>query len=161
MNATYEVQPARDRGACGCRRWRGMHGVRMSGECDLETLLRNLAPVLRSERYVIGSVDSWPDPLPEGLLATVQEPEGVTVIAPVAEAKGLGLKPSTVFRCIRLDVHSSLEAVGLTAAVSTRLTRHGISANLLAGAHHDHLLVLEDDAEYALRVLVALSSEEG
>ena len=47
MNARYEVQSARGRGACGCRRWRGMRGVRMSGECDLETLLRNLAPVLR------------------------------------------------------------------------------------------------------------------
>lgn len=133
----------------------------MSGECDLETLLRNLAPVLRSERYVIGSVESWPDPLPEGLLATIQEPEGVTVIAPVTEAKELGLDSSVVFRCIRLDVHSSLEAVGLTAAVSTRLARHGISANLLAGAHHDHLLVLEGDAERALLVLEALSSEAG
>ena len=161
MNARYEVQPARGRGACGCRRWRGMRGARMSGECDLETLLRNLAPVLRSERYVIGSVESWPDPLPEGLLATIQEPEGLTVIAPVTEVKELGLDSSVVFRCIRLDVHSSLEAVGLTAAVSTRLASHGISANLLAGAHHDHLLVMEGDAERALRVLEALSSEEG
>jgi hypothetical protein len=138
-----------------------MRGVRMSGECDLETLLRDLAPVLRSERYVIGSVESWPDPLPGGLLATIQEPEGLTVIAPVTEAKELGLDSSVVFRCIRLDVHSSLEAVGLTAAVSTRLARHGISANLLAGAHHDHLLVLEGDAERALLVLEALSSEAG
>ena len=138
-----------------------MHGVTMSGECDLKTLLRNLAPALRSERYVIGSLDSWPDPLPEGLLATIQEAEGLTVIAPVTEAKGLGLDPSAVFRCIRLDVHSSLEAVGLTAAVSTRLARHGISANLLAGAHHEHLQVIEGDAERALLVLQALSSEAG
>ena len=76
----------------------------MSGECDLETLLQNLAPVLRSKRYVIGSVESWPDPVPEGLLATIQEPEGVTVIAPVAVSGGLGLEPSAVFRCIRLNV---------------------------------------------------------
>ena len=133
----------------------------MNGECDLETLLQNLAPVLRSKCYVIGSVESWPDPVPEGLLATIQEPEGVTVIAPVAESGGLGLEPSAVFRCIRLNVHSSLQAVGLTAAISTRLARHGISANLLAGAHHDHLLVPEGEAERALRVLEALSSEEG
>ena len=131
----------------------------MSGECELETLLRNLAPVLRPERYVIGSVDSWPDSLPEGLLAAIQEPEGLTVVVPVAEAYGSGLEASPVFRCIRLDVHSSLEAVGLTAAVSTRLATHGISANLLAGACHDHLLVPEGDAEHALRVLEALSSE--
>ena len=106
----------------------------MNGECDLETLLQNLAPVLRPKRYVIGSVESWPDPVPEGLLATIQEPEGVTVIAPVADSGGLGLEPSPVFRCIRLNVHSSLQAVGLTAAISTRLARYGISANLLTGA---------------------------
>ena len=131
----------------------------MNGECDLETLLQNLAPVLRSKRYVIGSVESWPDPVPEGLLATIQEPEGVTVIAPVAESGGLGLEPSAVFRCIRLNVHSSLQAVGLTAAISTRLARHGISANLLAGAYHDHLLVPEGDAEHALCLLEEVSSE--
>jgi len=131
----------------------------MNGECDLEKLVQNLAPVLRPDRYVIGSVDSWPDPLPEGLLATIQEPEALTVIAPVAESGGLGLEPSAVFRCIRLNVHSSLQAVGLTAVISTRLARHGISANLLAGAYHDHLLVPEGDAERALRVLEELSSE--
>lgn len=131
----------------------------MNGECDLETLLQNLAPVLRPKRYVIGSVESWPDPVPEGLLATIQEPEGVTVIAPVAESGGLGLEPSAVFRCIRLNVHSSLQSVGLTAAISTRLARHGISVNLLAGAYHDHLLVPEGDAERALCLLEELSSE--
>ena len=131
----------------------------MNGECKLETLLQNLAPVLCSKRYVIGSVDSWPDPLPDGLLATIQEPEALTVIAPVAEVGGLGLEPSVVFRCIRLDVHSSLQAVGLTAAISTRLARHGISANLLAGTYHDHLLVPEGDAERALCLLEELSSE--
>tara|TARA_B100001057_G_scaffold66661_2_gene60369 strand:+ start:16193 stop:16609 length:417 start_codon:yes stop_codon:yes gene_type:complete len=131
----------------------------MNGECDLEKLVQNLAPILRPDRYVIGSVDSWPDPLPEGLLATIQEPEALTVIAPVAESGGLGLEPSAVFRCIRLNVHSSLQAVGLTAVISTRLARHGISANLLAGAYHDHLLVPEGDAERALRVLEELSSE--
>ena len=133
----------------------------MNGECDLEKLLKNLAPVRRPDRYVIGSVDSWPDPLPEGLLATIQEPEALTVIAPVAVSGGLGLEPSAVFRCIRLNVHSSLQAVGLTAAISTRLARHGISANLLAGAYHDHLLVPEGDAERALRLLEELSSEAG
>ena len=131
----------------------------MDGECELGTLLQNMAPVLRPKRYVIASVDSWPDPLPDGLLATIQEPEALTVIAPVAEVGGLGLEPSVVFRCIRLDVHSSLQAVGLTAAISTRLARHGISANLLAGAYHDHLLVPEGDAERALCLLEELSSE--
>ena len=85
----------------------------------------------------------------------------LTVIAPAAESEGLGLERSAAFRCIRLKVHSSLQAVGLTAAVSTWLARHGISANLLTGAYHDHLLVPEGDAQRALRVLEELSSEAG
>lgn len=81
------------------------------------------------------------------------------MVAPVTESGSLGLEPSAVFRCIRLNVHSSLQGVGLTAAISTRLARHGISANLLAGAYHDHLLVPEGDAERALCLLEESSSE--
>ncbi len=55
-------------------------------------------------------------------------------------------------------MHSSLEAVGLTAAVSAALTEAKISCNVLAGFHHDHLLVPVADAERALEVLHELSA---
>ncbi len=58
---------------------------------------------------------------------------------------------------ITLNVHSALEAVGLTAAVATALTREGISANVVAAYYHDHIFVPEVDAERALEALRALS----
>ena len=56
-------------------------------------------------------------------------------------------------RRITLTVHSSLEAVGLTAAVATCLAQAGISANVVAAYHHDHVFVPEADAETAVQAL--------
>jgi hypothetical protein len=50
-------------------------------------------------------------------------------------------------------VHSSLEAVGLTAAVAGALTAAGISANVVAAFHHDHVFVPADRAEAAMAQL--------
>jgi uncharacterized protein len=58
---------------------------------------------------------------------------------------------------ITLTVHSDLAAAGLTAAVSSALFEQGISCNVVAAAHHDHLFVPENCAEEALAVLKALS----
>jgi hypothetical protein len=54
---------------------------------------------------------------------------------------------------ITLNVHSSLEAIGLTAAVAGRLALHGISANVVAAYYHDHIFVPTADAERAVVVL--------
>ena len=47
-------------------------------------------------------------------------------------------------------VHSSLEAVGLTAIVSGKLAAYEISANVIAGYYHDHIFVPEQFADEAL-----------
>ena len=54
-------------------------------------------------------------------------------------------------------MHSSLDAIGLTAAVAGELAEHGISANVVAASYHDHIFVPRDKAEQALKLLVALS----
>ncbi len=80
------------------------------------------------------------------------------MVLPRAEADSLGLSYDFVGAWITLQVHSALEAVGLTAAVSTALTEAKISCNVLAGFHHDHLLVPVADAARALEVLHELSA---
>ncbi|MFF8768907.1 ACT domain-containing protein [Kitasatospora sp. NPDC015120] len=129
----------------------------MAGERDLATLLRDLRPQLNPGRYVYCTL---PTRLPAGLrpVATVAEPEGVTVVVAQEEADALGLPYAYVAAWITLRIHSALEAVGLTAAVATRLAEEGISCNVLAGYHHDHLFVAADDAERALRALEDLSA---
>jgi hypothetical protein len=57
-------------------------------------------------------------------------------------------------------IHSSLEAVGLTAAFSTVLSEAGISCNVIAAFYHDHIFVAAGDAEKAMAILVALSQKD-
>lgn len=129
----------------------------MAGERDLATLLRDLRPELNPGRYVYCTL---PTKAPAGLrpVATVAEPEGVTVVVAQEEADALGLRYEYVAAWITLRIHSALEAVGLTAAVATRLAEEGLSCNVVAYYHHDHLFVAADDAERVLHALKELSA---
>lgn len=130
----------------------------MTGEKDLQALLATMQPALRQGDYVYAL---WPHGKPLGgrIEAAVREAEGLTVVLPRSEADALGLKYDFVASWITLQVHSALEAVGLTAAVSAALTAAKISCNVLAGFHHDHLLVPVADAPRAMAVLAELAAE--
>jgi predicted N-acetyltransferase YhbS len=130
----------------------------MTGEMNLQTLLASIHPVVREGDYVYAL---WPHgkPLDAGIEAAVREAEGLTVVLPREEADRLGLAYDFVAAWITLQVHSELEAVGLTAAVGKALTDARISCNVLAGFHHDHLLVPVADAARAVEVLAELSAE--
>ena len=130
----------------------------MTGEKNLQPLLASIHPVLREGEYVYVL---WPHgrPLAAGIEAAVREAEGLTVVLPREEADRLGLAYDFVAAWITLQVHSELEAVGLTAAVGKALTEAHISCNVLAGFHHDHLLVPVADAARAVEVLAELSAE--
>ena len=113
----------------------------MPGERDLRTLLGSMEPVLRPGAFVFVVVpdDALLDALaPE---ATIRESEGLTAVVRREHADALGLPYDYIAAWITLRVHSALDAVGLTAAVSTALADADISCNVIAGYHHDHLLV--------------------
>jgi predicted N-acetyltransferase YhbS len=130
----------------------------MTGEMNLQTLLASIHPVVRDGDYVYAL---WPHgkPLDAGIEAAVREAEGLTVVLSREEADRLGLAYDFVAAWITLQVHSELEAVGLMAAVGKALTDARISCNVLAGFHHDHLLVPVADAARAVEVLAELSAE--
>ena len=131
----------------------------MTGEKNLQVLIRSMAPVLRAECYVFVSVakGEYGDYAELKPLAVFCEDEGLTLVLEHAVAANFGFREQPVLRCISLSVHSSLEAVGLTAAVATALAEHGISANVVAGYYHDHIFVPEQYADKAVGVLNALS----
>ena len=129
----------------------------MAGTTDLAQLLRTLEPVLRDGEFVYATVVEVPAGLP--VEATVREPEGLTIVVRRDAADIHGICYDYVASWITLTVHSSLEAVGLTAAFATALGREGISCNVLAGHHHDHILVGTADAERAMDVLRALAED--
>ncbi|SDL14275.1 ACT domain-containing protein [Tessaracoccus oleiagri] len=122
----------------------------MSGETDLGKLLATMSPEARAGRYVFAAVD---EPPAAEVLASVVEPEGLSVVVAQEDADRLGLAYDFVAGWITLRVHSSLAAVGLTAAVSAALADASISCNVIAGFHHDHLLVPIDRLDEALAVL--------
>jgi hypothetical protein len=111
-------------------------------ERDLARLLAALDPRLHPERYSFATTTE--EKLGESDFAIVREAEGLTSIRP---------DPAGEWARISLGVHSSLDAVGLTAALSSRLTEEGISANIVAAFYHDHLFVPWDRREDALACL--------
>jgi len=92
-----------------------------------------------------------------GLTAAVAEEEGLTLVVPRQDADRAGLAYDYVAGWITLRVHSALEAVGLTAAVAEAMARNGISCNVVAGFHHDHLFVPHADAFRARDALEMLT----
>ncbi|TXS57499.1 ACT domain-containing protein [Streptomyces sp. t39] len=128
----------------------------MSGESDLRTLLSGMRPLLRPGRYVFTTV---PEGVPEGVapVVTVAEEEGLTLVVAQEAADAAGLAYDYVAGWITLRVHSALDAVGLTAAVSRALADAGLSCNVVAGFHHDHLFVPHEHAEHAVALLADLS----
>lgn len=128
------------------------------GETDLKRLLESMEPELGEEQYVFASVpESALDPRAAEAWATVREDEGLTLILERQRAEGLGLPLEPSFKRITLRVRSSLEAVGLTATVSSALAREGVSANVVAAYCHDHVFVPSLRADEALAVLKSLS----
>lgn len=120
---------------------------------DLRQLLQTLQPQLNDGVYVFAS-------LPHGAslgelkpIAIFREQDGLSVIVAECDAHALNLRVLLRAAWITLSVHSDLQAIGLTAAVSAALTSAGISCNMVAAACHDHMFVPVEQAESALTVL--------
>ena len=125
----------------------------MSGEVNLEVLLNNMRPVLNTGDYVFCNVSSFDKIDLKQIIGSFKEEEGITLIISKAYADRLGLNYSNIMSWITLRIHSSLEAVGLTAVFSSILSKNNISCNVIAGYYHDHIFVLKEDAKKAVEVL--------
>jgi len=130
-----------------------------AAETDLKILLQSIAPTLDSTDFVFltfpgAGFGEYADLQP---VVFVVEDEGMTLVVPKALADQKGLNYEGVFKRITLQVHSSLEAVGLTAAFAAKLTDHDISANVVAGYYHDHIFVSASQAASAMAALAEFS----
>ncbi|WP_019615310.1 ACT domain-containing protein [Psychromonas ossibalaenae] len=126
----------------------------MSGITELDELLKSMEPELLEPEFVFCTVSgSLVDYASFNPVATFFEAEGLTLVLEKCEAQNAGLQFEGSFRQITLTVYSSLEAVGLTASVSSKLSEKGISANVIAAYYHDHIFVQSSKAEMALSAL--------
>lgn len=132
----------------------------MTGEKNLEKLLSAMSPAIRAGEFVFCSFEKarYGDHSELEPIAAFTEREGLTLVIPKSKADEHGIKYESVFSCITLTVHSSLDAVGLTAAFSNKLAEHGISANVMAGYFHDHIFVQNELAEKAIAAISELTS---
>ncbi|ENI4487128.1 ACT domain-containing protein [Vibrio fluvialis] len=132
----------------------------MAGITELQVLLQSMQLELNDEEVVFCSVSGdLQDYLELKPLAMFHEREGLTLVLSKVTAQTHGLAFDGSFQQITLNVHSSLEAVGLTAAVSAALAQQEISANVIAAYYHDHIFVPTQRANDALNALKALSNE--
>ena len=127
----------------------------MAGETDLRKLIASLNPYLMDDEFVFCTIQDakYGDFAELFPMASFREPEGLTLLVTKKNAEKAGLDYEAVFKGITLTVHSSLEAVGLTAAVSSKLAKRGISANVIAAYYHDYIFVPTEKAEAALAAL--------
>jgi len=133
----------------------------MSGETNLQRLLASMSPRLTPGEFVFCSFANarYGDFAELEPVAAAAEEEGLTLVLPKSGADDSGLHYESVFRRVSLSVHSSLDAVGLTAAFSARLAERGISANVIAGYYHDHIFVQADHAQAAVDALEDLARQ--
>lgn len=123
---------------------------------DTHLMIRGMSPELRPGRWAFVASD---DPaLVAVALGSFREAEGMSLIVPAEAAEAAGLAVEAVMRQVTLGVPSSLEGVGLTAAVATALAERGIACNMVAALRHDHAFVPEDRAEEAVDALRALAA---
>lgn len=132
----------------------------MSGETSIEKLLSGMRPSLNPGEYVFCTVPDLSVLQGVAPLGSFREQEGMTVILERSEAQALGLHYDYLAAWITLTIHSSLEAVGLTAAFATALGNAGISCNVIAAYYHDHIFVAVQDAQKAMDVLQGLAQRQ-
>jgi hypothetical protein len=130
----------------------------MSGELNLVTLLKNMKPVLNSGEYVFCTLSNTEKIDLNKVLGSFKEKEGTNLIITKEYADLMGFSYTSIMSWISLEVHSSLEAVGLTAAFSKILADANISCNVVAGYYHDHIFVLKQDAQRAIDLLKSIQS---
>jgi hypothetical protein len=132
----------------------------MTEEKSLPTLLASLSPKLWPQEYVFCTLPGHYGDFTElAPLASFTEEEGLTLIIRKEVAISHDILFGSVFKMITLTVHTSLDAVGLTAAVSKKLADKGLSANVVAAYHHDHIFVQADKADLAIAGLNEFANE--
>ncbi len=130
----------------------------MPGETNLDTLLKNMTPLLNEGDYVYCALNDLTGINTKDIVALFKETEAITIILKKETADNLGLNYEYIAAWITLTVHSSLAATGLTAAFANALADEGISCNVVAAYYHDHIFVARDDADRAMGALRRLAT---
>lgn len=126
------------------------------GETDLQRLLAGLSPALAPRPRAI-LTQAHDAPVPADAIMLFREDEGATVIVDAADIA----TDEPRWAQITLRIHSSLDAVGMMAAIATALADRDIPCNAVSAYFHDHLFVPWTRRDEAIDALRALASGDG
>jgi len=130
----------------------------MSGITNLNEILAHMDPVLKEGEFVFCTFASLSAEELDMLrpICLFEEEEGTSIIIYRNVADCNNISYEGIYKLITLRVNSSLESVGLTAAVSSVLADLDISANVVAAFYHDHIFVPTERAREALSAIKSL-----
>ena len=129
----------------------------MSGESNLELLLRSMQPLAVPGEYVICTINESQLKDLEIPLLIFRELEGPTVIVTKLVAEQNQLSFESTWGLVSLSIHSDLTAVGFLAAITNHLAKAGISVNVISAFYHDHLFVPYERVDEVMFLLSTLS----
>ena len=130
----------------------------MKVETNLQQLLQKMNPLLNKGEYVFCLLKTLANVDLQDVLFFFREDEGSTILVTKAYADKNQFAYDYVAAWITLNVYSSLQAVGLTAAFSNALASSNISCNVVAAYNHDHIFVAINDGLKAMEILKELAS---
>ena len=131
----------------------------MAGETNLDALIKGMTPKLNNGDYVFCTVKNLARINRNDTICEFKEEEGTTIVIERNKADFLKLKYEYIASWITLTIHSSLDAVGLTALFSNELAKNNISCNVIAGYYHDHIFIDKNDANKAIEILKNLAKQ--
>jgi len=128
---------------------------------NAQDMISGMTPVTKPGEFVfVSSTDpALVASLSPKAISIFQEDEGVSLLVPVELAELAGQKVDQPLCCITLNVYSSLDGVGLTAAASKALADNEIACNMIAAFNHDHVFVPSKLCDQAMEVLLSLQKQ--
>jgi uncharacterized protein len=132
----------------------------MVGQTNLLRVLKSLTVLCDNVEYGFATIKDKPATIDNQILGTFREAEGITIIATKEYLKRNKIEYQGPYAKLTIKAHTSLDLVGLTAVLATKLAEEKISANVVAAYFHDHIFVQFELCQKSIEILDNLRNNQ-